>query len=233
MNIIEHPVNIPALSERLSKLDTAAVADALDSLRAKQFVLPGVRPRTPGTIAAGPAFTVRYRSLEDATTFHNAANYIDDVPAGAVIVVDNAGSESCTTWGSLLTSVAQSNGIAGTIVYGSARDVKESCAARYPLFSTDVTMVSGKNRVIFDCANVDIDICGTSVAPGDWIFADDNGALRIPASLLDEVLRRAEAVDRTEKRIRDAVLEGNRLEQARATYGYARPWEENGLSDAK
>ena len=214
--------------QRLVRLDSAALADALDSLHAPQFVLPGIRPRTPGTVACGPAFTVRYRPLDpDLAAFRNAANYIDDVPAGSVVVVDNGGSRSCTTWGSLLTTVAGERRLAGTVVHGSLRDVQESAALGYPLFSTAVTMVSGKNRVALDRTGVIVDIAGTEVAPGDWVFADDNGALRIPAALVEEVVARAEAVDRTEVRIRQAVLDGSRLDEARARYGYARPWEDS------
>ncbi|MCP9212637.1 RraA family protein [Streptomyces sp. NEAU-Y11] len=215
-----------SLHERLSRLDTAALSDAMDSLRTPPCVLPGIRSRTAGSVACGPAFTVRYRAIDDSTTFHNAANYIDDVPAGSVVVVDNGGSRTCTNWGSLLSAVALHRHIAGTVVHGSVRDVKESRTAGYPLFSTDVTMVSGKNRVALDRTGVEVDISGTPVAPGDWIFADDNGALRIPADLVEEVVRRAEAVERTEGRIREAALGGSRLDEARARFGYARPWED-------
>ncbi|MBO1337176.1 RraA family protein [Streptomyces sp. VRA16 Mangrove soil] len=220
------PAVADRLRERLARLDSAALADALDSLHAPQFVLPGIRARVPGAVACGPAFTVRYRTADpDPTAFRNAADYIDDVPAGSVVVVDNHGSRTCTTWGSLLTTMAGLRGLAGTVVHGSLRDVRESRELGYPLFSTDVTMVSGKNRVVLDETGVTVDIAGTEVAPGDWVFADDNGALRIPAALVEEVVTRAEAVDRTETRIRAAAERGSRLDAARARFGYARPWE--------
>lgn len=222
------PAEAAALRERLSRLDTAALSDAMDSLRTPPCVLPGIATRTPGSIACGPAFTVRYRAIDDDTTFHNAANYIDDVPAGSVVIVDNGGSRTCTNWGSLLSSVALHRGVSGTVVHGSVRDVKESRTAGYPLFSTDVTMVSGKNRVVLDRTGVEVDIAGTPVRPDDWIVADDNGALCLPAGLVEEVVRRAEAVERTESRIREAALGGDRLDEARARFGYARPWEDGG-----
>ncbi|MFC6065117.1 RraA family protein [Streptomyces ochraceiscleroticus] len=225
------PADTEALRARLSRLDTAALSDAMDSLRTPPCVLPGIRPRTPGTVACGPAFTVRYRPVDDTTTFHNAANYLDDVPAGSVVVVDNGGTLECTNWGSLLTAVALHRGISGTVVHGSVRDVKESSAAGYPLFSTGVTMVSAKNRAVLDRTGAEVDVAGTTVAPGDWIVADDNGALRIPVGLIEEVVRRAEAVERTESRIREAALGGSRLDEARARFGYARPWEDGGAND--
>ncbi|MEU0037087.1 MULTISPECIES: RraA family protein [unclassified Streptomyces] len=222
------PVETEALRARMAGLDTAALSDAMDSLRTPPGVLPGIAARTPGSIACGPAFTVRYRAVDDDTGFRNAADYIDDVPSGSVVVVDNGGSRMCTNWGSLLSSVALHRGVRGTVVHGSVRDVKESRTAGYPLFSTGVTMVSGKNRVVLDRTGAEVDIAGTSVRPGDWIFADDNGALRIPADLVEEVVRRAEAVERTESRIRAAALGGDRLDEARARFGYARPWEDKG-----
>ncbi|AOR34682.1 dimethylmenaquinone methyltransferase [Streptomyces fodineus] len=221
-----------ALRARLARLDTAALSDAMDSLRAAPCVLPGIAARVPGTVAFGPAFTVRYRTLEEDGAFHNAANYIDDVPPGAVVVVDNGGTGACTNWGSLLTSVALRRGVAGTVVHGAVRDVRETREAGYPLFSSAVTMVSGKNRVVLDRTGTALDIAGTVVDPGDLVFADDNGALRIPAGLVEEVVRRAEAVERTERRIREAALEGTRLDEARARFGYARPWEDEGHDDA-
>ncbi|MEV6479251.1 RraA family protein [Streptomyces sp. NPDC051576] len=220
-----------ALRARLARLDTAALSDAVDSLRAAPCVLPGIRPRTPGTVAFGPAFTVRYRPVENDGAFHNAANYIDDVPPGSVVVVDNGGSHACTNWGSLLTSVALRREVAGTVVHGSVRDVRESREAGYPLFSTAVSMVSGKNRVVLDRTGVALDLAGTLVTPGDLVFADDNGALRVPADLVEEVVRRAEAVERTERRIREAATDGTRLDEARSRFGYARPWEDRGHDD--
>jgi len=221
-----------SLRQRLSLLDTAALSDAIDSLHAAPCVLPGIVSRVPGTVACGRAFTVKYRIVEDKNIFHNAADYIDDVPPESVIVVDNAGSRGSTTWGSLLTTVAQKQGIAGTVVHGSARDVRESREAGYPLFSTEVTMVSGKNRVMLDRTQVELEIAGTKVFPGDWIVADDNGALCIPSEIVEEVTRRAESVDRTERRIRQDVLSGNRLDAARSRFGYKRPWDETGSSNA-
>ncbi|MGH3438977.1 MAG: RraA family protein, partial [Sciscionella sp.] len=133
--------------DRLAALDTAAVSDALDSMGIP-CVLAGIAARVPGSRTCGIAYTVSYRPVcGDGPRFRNAANYLDDVPAGCVVVVDNGGSTSCTTWGSLLTAVAESRGVRGTVLHGSARDLAEVRATGYPLFSTGVTMVSGKNRV--------------------------------------------------------------------------------------
>ncbi|WP_328961265.1 isocitrate/isopropylmalate family dehydrogenase [Streptomyces virginiae] len=211
--------------DRLARLDTASVSDALDSLGVGG-VLAGIAPRVPGTRAAGRAFTVTYRPVDTRADqgFRNAANYLDDVPEGSFVVVDNAGSTTCTNWGSLLTALAQRRGVRGTAVHGSARDISEIRAAGYPLFSTGATMVSGKNRVELAATGRDITVGDVTVRPGDIVVADDNGALVVPAAHAAEVTDRAERVERTEAAIAEAVAGGLRLDEARRRFGYADPW---------
>ncbi|MEV5242915.1 RraA family protein [Streptomyces cinnamoneus] len=220
----------PEVVDRLARLDTASVSDALDSLGIRG-VLAGVAARVPGARTAGLAHTVTYRPVDTGTDepgkakFHNAANYLDDVPAGSVVVVDNAGSTDCTNWGSLLTTLARRRDVRGTVLHGSARDVAEIRAMGYPLFSTGVTMVSGKNRVELAATGLEITVGGTTVRPGDVVVADDNGALVVPAEHAAEVADRAERVEGTESAIAGAIAEGLRLDEARRRFGYAKPWD--------
>ncbi|MGW7413917.1 RraA family protein [Streptomyces sp. NPDC054863] len=210
--------------ERLSHLDTASISDALDSLGITG-VLPGIAARVPGARTTGLAYTVSYEPIDTTdNTFHNAANYLDEVPPDSVVVVDNAGSTQCTNWGSLLTTLAQRRGVRGTVLHGSARDLTEIQAAAYPLYSTGVTMVSGKNRVQLAATGRDITIHGTTVRPGDIVVADDNGALVVPAEHAEETATRAERVEQTEQAIAAAVTDGMRLDEARRRHGYATPW---------
>src|SRR5262249_23903357 len=107
--------------------------------------LVGVDARVPGATACGPAFTVRYELLAEprGSGLRQAGNYIDDVPPGAIIVVDNAARADATTWGNILTETARLRGIAGTVVYGAARDVGRIRELGYPLYSSHVFMQSG------------------------------------------------------------------------------------------
>ncbi|MFE4963435.1 isocitrate/isopropylmalate family dehydrogenase [Streptomyces sp. NPDC056660] len=217
---------VPAdVVDRLAALDTASVSDALDSLGIPG-VLAGISARVPGARTAGLAYTVTYQPVDRSDErFRNAANYLDDVPDGSFVVVDNGGSTTCTNWGSLLTAVARSRGVRGTALHGSARDLAEIRAAGYPLFSTGATMVSGKNRVELAATGRRITIGEVTVRPGDVIVADDNGVLVVPAEQAAEVADRAERVEGTESAIAEAVGTGLRLDEARRRFGYAKPWE--------
>ena len=120
-------------TERLAALPTAAVSDALDAL-GLPGALHGIGPLTDTARAVGPAFTVRFEP-------------IDDVPAGAVVVIDNAGRTDCTVWGGIMTTLATAKGVAGAVVHGVCRDVATAFALGYPMFSAGRFMRTGKDRV--------------------------------------------------------------------------------------
>ncbi len=216
---------INALQTRFSILDTSTVSDALDSL-GLYGTLNGIAARvTTHQILAGPAYTVQYRSLtRTKNTFHQAGNYIDNVPSNHIVLIDNEGRHDCTSWGSILTEMAQIKNIAGTVVHGAVRDISEIRARQYPLFSTALNMVSGKNRVHITALQQPITIDTVTVYPGDWLIADDNGVIAIAADQLLETLTRAEKISQTEKNIRQAIHSGMSLQDARQHFRYDQPW---------
>ncbi|KVD32276.1 dimethylmenaquinone methyltransferase [Burkholderia ubonensis] len=204
-------------------LDTASLSDALDSLRISGG-LHGLAPRVPGARCAGFAYTVRYEPVSDTAGFRNAANYIDDVPADSVIVSSNAGRTDCTVWGDILTHVAVSRNIRGTVIDGAARDIGTVRQFNYPLFSRAVFMQTAKNRAQLQATQVPVDVSGVVVHPGDLIVCDDNGCIAIPRQHAEEVIRRALAIEQTESRIIAAVTEGSSLVDARRLHRYDQPW---------
>lgn len=205
------------LVERASSLSTSSLSDALDKLRIVGQAA-GIKPVSPGHILCGTAFTVRCRPVN--AVGETVGDYIDDVPAGSVVVIDNLGQTDCTVWGDLLTVTASSRGVAGTVINGISRDSAASLATRYPIFSRGTWMRTGKDRVTVEAVNVPVTLGGIPVAPGDVIFGDRDGVVIIPQSRLAEVVELAESIDEVEDRIRAAVRAGDRLDRARATFGY-------------
>jgi 4-hydroxy-4-methyl-2-oxoglutarate aldolase len=58
------------------------------------------------------------------------------------------------------------------------------------------------------------------VNPGDFILADEDGALVIPAGVVETVLARAEELTHTEVQIRAAIENGRSLKECLATFGH-------------
>lgn len=208
----------------LSEFDSAEISDALDSLQI-EGVLLGIRPLTTGVKLVGPVFTVKYEPYhQQPDHFKSAGDYIDTVPTGAVILVDNEGRDDCTTWGDILTQVALQKGIAGTVIHGACRDVQLILELGYPVFSKAITMRSGKNRVYKAYEQVELQIGNVHVKPGDILFADDAGALVIPQQHVETIIKRAKNIRQTELLIIDAIKAGMPLAEARRLHRYDQPW---------
>lgn len=203
--------------ERCAKLDTAAVSDALDKLGIPGQCL-GIKPRDHGFRMCGRAFTLLYGPCDhDKGT---VGDFLDDVPAGSVVVLDNGGRENATVWGDIMTFLAHRNGIAGTVIDGACRDVHLCLKLGYPVFTRSYSMRTGKDRVKVEGQNVPVNIGDARVQPGDILLGDSDGVVVIPRAREDELLTLAEAISATEEGIRNALRQGGTLREARAAFGY-------------
>ncbi len=204
-------------SERLLAIGVTTLSDALDRLGIEGQCL-GIMPFSRTLRLAGPAFTIRM--LPVGLTNGSVGDYIDDVAPGRVIVIDNGGRLDATVWGDILTMVAHQRGIGGTVIDGVCRDIDRSIELGYPLFARANTMRTGKDRVTADAYDVPVQLARTRVVPGDWMVGDGDGIVAIPAGRLAEVIQVADEIAAAEARIRDAVRDGQRLDEARRALRY-------------
>lgn len=210
-------VDLARTTRRLTDLGTACVSDALDRLGIEGACL-GLVPMARTFQLAGPVFTVRM--LPRGMTKKSVGDYIDDVPPGHVVAIDNQGRLDVTVWGDILTSVASAKSIGGTVIDGMCRDSDRCVELDYPVYARASTMRTGKDRVCAEAYHEPIQLCGIRVEPGDWVVGDADGVLVVPVGVIDEVLSIAEGIARTESDIRAAVAAGERLDQARVLGGY-------------
>lgn len=201
----------------LDGFSTATVSDALDRLGLPTQVA-GLRACTPPYRVVGRATTLRYAPVD--VSGGTVGDFIDDVPPGAVIAIDNRGREDVTVWGDLLSTVAAHRGIAGTVIDGTFRDVDAIEALGYPIYARSVWMRTGKDRVALVERDGPITLGGVLVHPGDLLFGDRSGLVVIPQDMERKVLDVASGIEAAERRIRDAVLAGARLDETRRAHGY-------------
>ncbi len=203
--------------ERASALDTATLSDALDRLGIAGQC-HGIAPRSTQFRFTGRAYTLRYGPA--STPPGTVGDYIDDVPPGAVVVLDNSGREDCTVWGDILTEIAHRRGIAGTVIDGICRDASLCLELGYPVFSRGHWMRTGKDRVQVEATNVPVNIGQARVQPGDLLIGDTDGVVVIPQEHEEAVLAAAEEIHSVEASIREAVRGGARLDDARKQFRY-------------
>lgn len=203
--------------QEFKEISIAAISDAMDRLGIQGTCL-GLSPVQYGYQMVGRAYTVKY--LPVGQEKGTVGDFIDDVPPGSVVVLDNGGRLDCTVWGDILTSVAHMKNIAGTVIDGVCRDVKCSLDLKYPIFSKGKFMRTGKDRVDAVGFNVPVQVCNVQVRPGDILYGSDDGVLVIPREREEEILAVAQMIEEKEEGIRQEVLKGTPLKEAREKFGY-------------
>jgi regulator of RNase E activity RraA len=197
--------------DRLARLDTGAVSDALD-----QAGIAGVvdllHPMWDCGPIVGRVITVRLEEiLEGASppSQHLGTAAIARALPGDVIVVDNGGRSHCAGWGGLLSLGAHLGGIGGVVVYGAARDVDETRELGLPLFATAATCRTARRRVTEVSTGEPIQLGDVSVETGDLIVADGSGVAFVPADSAHKVIELAESIALREAEMASRLRDGS------------------------
>jgi regulator of RNase E activity RraA len=216
----ENTASAPADDEvaRAAKLDCASLSDALDRLK-----IVGqchrIAPRDLKFRLCGRAFTVLYHPAS-VDGEGSVGDFLDDVPPGAVIAIDNRGREDATTWGNIMTEMAHLRGVGGTVIDGINRDVALCIELNYPIFSRGHWMRTGKGRIQLADVQVGVTIGGAAVGPGDILRGDADGVVAIPKARAAEVLAIAEDIAKIENEVRQNIRSGMRMAEARIKHKY-------------
>ena len=203
--------------QRAAKLDTTAISDAMDRLGIAGQCL-NIKPLDPGFRLTGRAFTILYGPA--GTPPGTVGDYIEDVPPGGVVVLDNGGRENATVWGDILTWVATRRGVAGTVIDGACRDTHLARELGYPIYSRSYSMRTGKDRIQVEALGGPVNIGDARVNQGDILRGDADGVVAIPQTHEDAILTSAEQIDAAESQIRTLVNQGHTLTEARKQLGY-------------
>ena len=199
--------------ERLSRWYSGDIQDVMDKYGAYGFLkgisLYGVLK--PGQVVCGPAHTVRYapstRTGQPQDIYHGV---IDSVTKGGILMVDSSCAEGSGT-GELMSTGARTRGAAATVVHGTVRDLAEVRKLDYPLYAGGVSPVGVSGRMEPAEAQVELDINGVRVRPGDIIFADISGVVVIPHELVEKIADDADKNGDAEVVCRQRILAGEKL----------------------
>jgi 4-hydroxy-4-methyl-2-oxoglutarate aldolase len=166
-------------------LDPTTLADVLGR---EQVMDLGIRPVWAGVPrVAGPAFPV-VCAPGDMLMLHAA---IYRAPVGSVLVV-RAGDHDFAVAGGNVCAIAQRHGIAGLVVDGVIRDLREVRELRFPVFARGIVPKPG-TRAVATAAGVPAQCGGVTVRAGDIVVADEEGIVVTPADRVEEVLAAARA----------------------------------------
>ena len=194
--------------ERLAKLDTCAVSDAQDKLGIKGTVI-GILPLYETGRIAGRAVTFKLKSRgNETTTRHLGTTAVESADPGDIIVCDHRGRTDVAGWGGILSTAAKTRGVAGVIIDGASRDVDEAKGLGLPLFARAAVPLTARGRIVEESANEPIEIGGISLAPGDYLIADNSGVVVVPQDRVAEVVPEAENIVAREQAMAADVMAG-------------------------
>ena len=208
------------LIERLSKLDSCTVSDALDRLGLKGATL-GIRPMWPCPRICGRAVTVKLKpqgSVRPAR--HLGTEAIDTAAPGDVLVMELSGRTDVPGWGGLLSLAAKVKGLAGIVIDGACRDIDDSAEVEFPVFAKAVVPITARGRVMQDSVNEDIQFAGTQVHPGDLVVADGSGVIIVPHERAEDIISAGEEIAAREAAMAKAVREGTSIVEVLEKGGY-------------
>ncbi len=153
---------------------------------------PRIRPVWPGASVAGPAYPVRC-TPGDNLAIHVA---VTQAPAGSVLVVDVGNVPDRGYWGEVLTTGALVRGLAGLVIDGGVRDVGALEKLGFPVFSATIAL-PGATKRSRGSVGATATVAGVPVAVGDWVVADVDGVVVVPAAALEDAVSAGQ--ERTEK----------------------------------
>ena len=202
---------------QLSQYSTSIVSDALDEL-AVLGVLPGIEARRVGQgRVVGRALPVRLQPKSDDPSAYRFGGgvgkpleqVLQTMQDGDIVVMDLGGSNRAAAWGGLASRIAQRRGVRGTIMWGACRDVDEIRAIGYPVWSAAVCPRRSRNEFTFGAINEPITIQGVTIAPRDFIVADESGVVCVPQGRFDEVIALCAHIADQERVLEAQVLNGS------------------------
>jgi len=194
--------------ERLAKLDTCAVSDALDTLGLKGATW-GVRPLWQCSRIVGRAVTMKIKPAGlQRPTQHLGTAPIEAAKPGDIIVIDNGGKLEFSCWGGLLALSAKLKGLSGVVIDGASRDIDEARDLEFPVYARGAVPMTARGRIIQDSYNQEIQFAGVQCHPGDLVIADGSGVVIIAKEKEQEVVAAAEAIYQKEQEMADGIRKG-------------------------
>ncbi|MBI1170055.1 ribonuclease activity regulator RraA [bacterium] len=190
----------------LQAVSTATLTTILLKKGLRNVWMRGTRPIRPGQPrVVGRAFTLRFvPAREDLATPASWASpistraAIEAMPEGCVAVVDAMGVADAGIFGDILCNRMVQRKVAGLVTDGVVRDAAGVLGTSLPVWCNGVAAPPSVAGLTFVGWQEPIACGGVAVFPDDVVVVDEDGAVLIPAALLDQVLAEAPEQERME-----------------------------------
>jgi regulator of RNase E activity RraA len=215
MTVESLPLDAGTISA-LAAVSTGTITTVLLKKGLRNVWLRGTRPLAAGyPRLVGRAFTLRFVSArEDLATPASWGSpistraAIECMPPGCVAVVGAMGVTDAGIFGDILCARMVKRGVAALVTDGVVRDVSGVLGTGLPVWCQGTAAPASVAGLTFVGWQEPIDCGGVAVFPNDVIVVDQDGAVLIPAALLDDVVAAATEQEHLENWIMSQVNEG-------------------------
>ncbi len=211
---------LPAAAQAaLRHVTTATLTTVLLKKGLRRIWMHGSRPLRPdqGRVI-GRAFTLRFvPAREDLATPASWSNpistraAIEAMPAGCIAVVDAMGVTDAGIFGDILCARMRKRQVAGLVTAGVVRDGAGVLGTGLPVWCQGSVAPASVAGLTFVGWQEPVACGGVAVFPNDVVVADDDGAVLIPADLLDDVVKASVEQEMLEGWIMQEVERGTPL----------------------
>jgi len=200
-------------------LSSAIICDVLNEIGYDGFI-DSYKSNTDTPIF-GRAKTLSLRELqqdEDPDQIYKALDSYERIVPGDVIVVENECTEFAY-FGELNALLAIREGAQGAIIDSFTRDIAETTKLGFPVFAKGTTPNDIKGKGTVANMHKTVKINDTKVSPNDLIFADQDGAVVIPADIEKKVITRATEVATQENSVLSGISSGTPVSELTEEHG--------------
>ena len=202
--------------ETLRTITTATLTTVLLKKGLRNVWMRGTQPLRPGQPrVVGRAFTLRFvPAREDLATPASWASpistraAIEAMPEGCVAVVDAMGVTDAGIFGDILCARMAKRGVAALVTDGVVRDLAGVLDAGLPVWCRGAAAPPSVAGLTFVAWQQPIGCGGVAVYPDDVVVVDQDGAVLIPAALLEAVMAEAPEQERAEAWIMGEIERG-------------------------
>lgn len=186
-----------ALTAALNTISTATLTHQLQMRGVRSTFMSGLKPLHPGKRMVGRARTLRYVALREdvqpqfAGGLNAQKRVVESIQPGDVLVIEARGVPDAGTIGDIYATRLFGLGGAGVVTDGALRDTPAIADIGGPVYhQASHGATYGRQHMPYS-ADEPVTCAGVFVMPGDVIVGDGEGAVVIPAALVEEIVKNA------------------------------------------
>lgn len=209
-----------ALIEDFQRIATASLAGVMLKLGLSNQWVRGPMPLRPDfPRIAGRAFTMRFIPVREdvpgaiAKKLPLNRDAVEWMEPGCVAIVDARGTLDAATFGDIVVARMVRRGVAGIVTDGAVRDRNGLLATGMPIWTTGITAPPPGARHLLAGWQEPIGCGGVAVFAGDFVVADADGVVVVPAGLAGSIAEKAAQQERLDAWQLEQIASGAALSE--------------------